>query len=104
MNKVAAPRLGHSYRVDIRNGIALCAIESNERIDFAEVSPGTEFTTKGSTPMLREQKCITHATHLVLHFDERAVPYFCTENDAHIEIASCEDLRLTVVDIPYMGH
>ena len=104
MNKIAALRVCHSYRVDICNGIALRATESSERIDFADVSQGTEFVTKGSTPTLREQKCITHATHLVLHFDERAVPYFCTENDAHIEIASCADLKLTVIDIPYIGH
>jgi len=104
MNTQSGVCIGRSYRVDVQEGVALCAIDVNERIDFADLSPGTEFLTIGSTPSLREKFNITHAACLVLHFDERSVPYFSTAHEVHIEVLSCRDLRLTVVDVPHDGH
>ena len=92
------------YRID-EHGTALVDKDDPElTLRISDIPLGTEFSTHGSTPVLREQFDIRHACHLVLSFGERGEPYFARENGEHLELFDCKDLRLKVTELPYAGH
>jgi len=97
--------LRHShYRLDVEGLPTLRAIDSEVSIAVRDIAIGTEFCTSGSTPLLRTQFDVRHAHSLTLQFDERGVAYFSSDRGEHIDLVHCADLRLTVVDVPYMEH
>jgi hypothetical protein len=104
MSNTSTLVLGRLYRVDTGNILALCAIECEQRVSVSDVAFGTEFRTQGSTSDLREKFGILHACHLVIHFGERGEAYFIRENDQHVPLTDCNDLKLVAVELPYMGH
>lgn len=96
--------LGGHYRVDARGTLERCITNARDRVLISDIAIGTKFRTQGSTASLREKHAITHACLLEHHFDERGKVYFMRENGQHIELADCADLRLMVLELPYIGH
>lgn len=104
MIEIKLPIVGKTYRVDLSEVPALFSTTSSHHILLCDVPVGTKFTTYGSTPSLRENLNIIHGCSLALCFEEKGAAYFCRENGEYVEIASCADLRLTVLDVPGMPH
>lgn len=92
------------YRIDDQ-GTALVDKDNPEfTMRISDIPLGTEFSTHGSTPVLREEFDIRHACQLTLCFGERGEAYFSRENGQHLELFDCKDLRLKVTELPYAGH